>query len=235
MSAGAGRSAVYARRIRTISAAAAWLGARAISSRPLSSICQARDKIATDSRSASDAAAPPLLGRQALAGRCWTQRLGAGGDVHGVGEIGQHLRRLGAVAMQARRTPRAPRRRPAQQLLDQIEDAPAVGEAQHVAHALGARPCRRPWRAPGRAATARRAPSPRRRGRSAPAPRPRRSPPSLATIFRKCSASTGTSTRRRSKRWQRDSTVTRHLAHLGGGEDELHVARAAPPASSAAR
>ena len=51
------------------------------------------------------------------------------------------------------------------------------------------------------------------------------SPPSLATIFLKCSISTGTSTRRRSKRWQRDSTVTRHLAHLGGGEDELHVPR----------
>ena len=47
----------------------------------------------------------------------------------------------------------------------------------------------------------------------------------MATIFLKCSISTGTSTRRRSKRWQRDSTVTRHLAHLGGGEDEFHVPR----------
>ena len=34
------------------------------------------------------------------------------------------------------------------------------------------------------------------------------SPPSLATMLPKCCISTGTSTRRRSKRWQRDSTVT---------------------------
>ena len=34
------------------------------------------------------------------------------------------------------------------------------------------------------------------------------SPPSLAMMLLKCSISTGTSTRRRSKRWQRDSTVS---------------------------
>ncbi len=45
----------------------------------------------------------------------------------------------------------------------------------------------------------------------------------LVDDARKVSRQHGTSTRRRSKRWQRDSNRHRHLAHFGRREDELHV------------
>ena len=41
--------------------------------------------------------------------------------------------------------------------------------------------------------------------------------------------------RRKSNRWQRERMVARKLVHLCGGQDENHMARAAPPGFSAAR
>ena len=106
----------------------------------------------------------------------------------------------------------APGRLALHQEIEEIEQPAAVGQTQHVADLvladLAATLPSSPSAIADRAATARRAPSRRRRARSARAPpapparpRPRRS-------ARNMPASASASTRRRSKRWQRDSTVT---------------------------
>ena len=79
-----------------------------------------------------------LLGAQALAAGIVADGLDARGRVHRFGEIAEQLHRLGAVAMQV--IERGQRRLgvAAEHVLEQIEDAPAVGEAEHVAHRLGA-------------------------------------------------------------------------------------------------
>ena len=61
----------------------------------------------------------------------------ARGRVHCLGEVGQHLRRLGAVAVQSVERLDRRLRVAAEDLLEQVEDAAAVGETQHVAHGRG--------------------------------------------------------------------------------------------------
>ena len=145
--------------------------------------------------------------------------------VRHLGEVAQHRRRIGAGAVlrgelvergRARRRPSPPRR----------GRAPGRGRRGRASPAPPPRSPRRcRARSPGRAATARRAPTPRRRARSAPA---RPAPPSPARARRspaRCASIASGSIRRRSKRWQRDEHRHRHLADLGGREDELHVRR----------
>ena len=80
-------------------------------------------------------------------------------------------------------------------------------------------------RSPGRAATARRAPSLRRRARSAPAPRARpRRPPSRRCLAR-CATSVAGIDAAQVEALAARQHRHRHLADLGGGEDELHVRR----------
>ncbi len=57
--------------------------------------------------------------------------------MHGLGQVGEHLPRLGTVAMQPRELLQRFAGSAAKQLLEQIEDAPAIGQAQHGAHLGG--------------------------------------------------------------------------------------------------
>jgi hypothetical protein len=58
--------------------------------------------------------------------------------VHGLGEVGQDLAGLGPVAMQAGQQFQRRAGRAAHQLLEQVEDAAAVGEPKHGPNAVGA-------------------------------------------------------------------------------------------------
>ncbi len=143
--------------------------------------------------------------RIALAGA--RRELEAGQEMRELEQILQHHHRVGAAVVERRHLVERRRRIAAQHRFEQVEEQAAVGDAEHVAHRLARRWRRRPARSPGRAATARRAPSRRRRGRSARSRPARRRRPRPRRSARNARVSCSIGTRRSEKRWQRDSTV----------------------------
>ena len=177
---------------------------------PLSSICQARDSTRIDSAAANARPRVRSASPSEIVVGDRRHDLDAGDEMGELGEVGQHHRRIGAGVVLLAQLARAPRRRrrvisASNRSMMRVRSArPSMLRTSSRAHRA-----RRHARSPGRAATARRAPSLRRRARSAPAPRARRRCFSLrgdAGEMRRPASSA--STRRRSKRWQRDSTVT---------------------------
>ena len=69
---------------------------------------------------------PPLLAGQALARAGGAQGFGPGGGVHGLGQVGQDLGGLRAVAVQGSERLQRLRRGTGEQLLEQVEDAAAA-------------------------------------------------------------------------------------------------------------
>ncbi len=78
--------------------------------------------------------ASPLLGRETLTRTVLAHDLNSGCGVHCLGKIGQNLCGIGAVLMQLVELPQGIARCTAKQRLEQIENAPAVGEPQHRPH-----------------------------------------------------------------------------------------------------
>ena len=179
----------------------------ATSAMPLSSICQVRARTRIDSFAAKSRprvrSASVSETSSASAGTIFTPR----DEMGELGEIAEHHRRIGAgVVLLAQFAERA-RHVGAHHRLEQIDDAGAVGKPEHAAARPRRAPARPHVRSPGRAATASRAPSLRRRARSAPAPRARLRSLPCRRCLADAATSSAASTRRRSKRWQRDSTV----------------------------
>ena len=124
------------------------------------------------------------------------------------GEVGQDDGRVGPGVVLRAQAREGGRHVAAHRRLEQVDDLRAVGEAEHVAHRRRPRPGPRRGRSPGRAARAQ-----------------SRTEPSAARAMRgerlgldfdalrpadgcRCATSRSASTRRRSKRWQRDRIVT---------------------------
>ena len=206
-SSGAGRSAVYARRISTISAAADGLGASATSSRPLSSICQARARIGTDRRSPSAAArarssldrpspaaeAPSVLARvvvctaSARSARIWPGSAPSRCRPASSSSAAPAAPPI-SCSNRSKMRPRSASPSMARTLSVRMLPAPMASAWSSSDRPSRTEPCAA--RAISASASS-----------SAVAP-------SLPAMPLKCATSAGTSTRRRSKRCVRDSTVT---------------------------
>ena len=141
-------------------------------------------------------------------------------------QVLQHHGRIGAGSVQrARAAPSAPAASPRISRFEQVEDAGCGRRGPACRAPAPRRPRRRHGRSPGRAATARRAPSRRRRARSAPAPRARSRRLSASAIAPRCATSIARLDAAQVEALAARQHRHRHLADLGGGEDELHMRR----------
>ena len=126
-----------------------------------------------------------------------------------VGEVGEHDRRVGAGIMLRVHCGERRGGIALHHMLEEIDDAARGRRGRACRAPSPPRPCRRRGRSPGRGATAHRAPSLRRRARSCAQRLGSASMLSFAAMpARCCDRARPASMRRRSKRWQRDSTVT---------------------------
>ena len=173
-SSGEGRLAAWASRISTISAAPSGRLAFSVSEMPLSSICQIRDRVGTgEFRRNVGRAAALRLGQRRIVGRI-RHEFQPRDEMGEIGKVGEDDGRIGAavvlVAIVGERACDVAARRCAGTGRRCARGRRGPAWRAPSPRRLG----RRHGRSPGRAATARRGPSLRRRARSSPAPRRRR-------------------------------------------------------------
>ena len=125
-------------RTSTISAAATGRPAACTSPMPLSSICQVRDSTRIDSFVGEGAAAHALGFRQRHVVGDRGHDLHAGDEMGELGEVAQHHRRIGADVVLLAQLLQRRGDVALHQRLEQIDDAHAVGEAEHLPHVFGA-------------------------------------------------------------------------------------------------
>ncbi len=217
-------SAAWISRRSAISAASRGSGAISTSCRPLRSICHRRWIVPQPSCCAIASALSRSSARLQRAGV--RARLGARRRVQALHQPAQELRRIDSEVVRLvelgesarphrRKAPAASNRRMRPRSASPSMSRTCSAVTAPAPWAIAWSRIERPSRAEPSAA----------RGDHARARPVRPRPPRHSTTSAKCAASFSAGIRLRSKRWQRDSTVTGTLFDLGRREEELHMLR----------